>query len=80
MKHLSIVVLVLFLISCGKKENTNYNTSSELIASIETITLLGDTLRSPEPKPGKALDNYLSAKRQFLNNPVNYRLNHLVWS
>lgn len=77
MRYLRFVILLLFFISCGKKENVNNDISRELIASIETITLLGDTLRSPQLKPGEALVNYEVAKTQSQNNLSNP--DSLIW-
>ena len=60
MKHLYLLSIVLILFSCNTFQNQKKNNNP--IQTIETITVLGDTLHSPEIKDGKSLDQFKSAK------------------
>lgn len=61
-----IIIISLIVISCNT--NQNYKQKKTLSKTIETVTLLGDTLISPEIKYGKSYDQLLIAENNYLNN------------
>ena len=80
--HPSYVCWLFFtlIFACqAKHENseTSDSTSTDASTSIEAITLFGDTLHTPEAEPGKALDNYVAAKKAQEENPNDAEA--LIW-
>ena len=59
--HISLV-----LFSCNSYQNSKNHINPT--QTIETITLLGDTLSSPEIKKGKSFDQFKSAQITYFNN------------
>jgi len=75
MKYLYLLSIIPILFSCNTFQSQNK--INKPIQTIETITLLGDTLLSPEIKDGKSFDQFKSAKIKYFdekNDP-----NNLVW-
>ena len=75
MKYLYLLSIIPILFSCNTFQSQNK--INKPIQTIETITLLGDTLLSPEIKDGKSFDQFKSAKIKYFdqnNNP-----NNLIW-
>lgn len=68
MKHLYLLSIVLILFSCNTFQNQKKNNNP--IQTIETITVLGDTLHSPEIKDGKSLDQFKSWCGKHGNKPT----------
>jgi len=75
MKKLFFVVVFIYLFSCNDYRKTK--TQSNPAQTIETITLLGDTLRSPEIKKGKTFDQFKSAQTTYFDNQNNAEA--LIW-
>ena len=75
MKYLYLLSIVLFLFSCNTFQNQKKNNNP--IQTIETITILGDTLHSPEIKDGKSFDQFKSAKTTYFDNQNNAEA--LIW-
>ena len=75
MKHLYLLSIVLILFSCNTFQNQKKNNNP--IQTIETITVLGDTLHSPEIKDGKSLDQFKSARTTYFDNQNNAEA--LIW-
>ena len=75
MKYLYLLSIIPILFSCNTFQSQNK--INKPIQTIETITLLGDTLLSPKIKDGKSFDQFKSAKIKYFdekNDP-----NNLVW-
>ena len=75
MKHLYLLSIVLILFSCNTFQNQKKNNNP--IQTIETITVLGDTLRSPEIKDGKSFDQFKSARTTYFDDQNNAEA--LIW-
>ena len=75
MKYLYLLSIVLILFSCNTFQNQKKNNNP--IQTIETITILGDTLHSPEIKDGKSFDQFKSAKTTYFDNQNNAEA--LIW-
>ncbi|MDG2341470.1 MAG: hypothetical protein P8L24_00185 [Cytophagales bacterium] len=75
MKYLYLLSIILILFSCNTFQNQKKN--NNLIQTIETITILGDTLHSPEIKDGKSFDQFKSAKTTYFDNQNNAEA--LIW-
>ena len=63
------------MFSCDSYQNSKDQFS--LIQTIETVTLLGDTLSSPEIKDGVTLDQFKSAQLNYFENKDNPEA--LIW-
>ena len=74
MKNL-VLFIVLILFSCNSYKNSNNLTNPT--QTIETITLLGDTLKSPDINNGKSFDQFKSAQITYYNNQNN--ADSLIW-
>ncbi len=74
MKNL-VLFIVLILFSCNSYQNSNNLTNPT--QTIETITLLGDTLKSPGINNGKSFDQFKSAQITYYNNQNN--ADSLIW-
>lgn len=74
MKNL-VPFIVLILFSCNSYQNSNNLTNPT--QTIETITLLGDTLKSPDINNGKSFDQFKSAQITYYNNQNN--ADSLIW-
>ena len=75
MNRLIFLSISLALFSCDSYQNSkNHNNPTQ---TIETITLLGDTLRSPEIKKGKSFDQFKSAQITYFDNQNNAEA--LIW-
>ena len=74
MKNL-VLFIVLILFSCNSYQNSNNLTNPT--QTIETITLLGDTLKSPDINNGKSFDQFKSAQITYYNNQNN--ADSLIW-
>ena len=66
------LVTFLIIFSCD-----SYNNLKPPKQTIETITLLGDTLRSPEIENGKSFDQFKSAQITYFDNENNAEA--LIW-
>jgi len=75
MKYLYLLSIVLILFSCNTFQNQKKNNNP--IQTIETITVLGDTLHSPEIKDGKSFDQFKSAKTTYFDDQNNAEA--LIW-
>ena len=75
MKNLYLLAFALILFSCDSYQNSE--NLSNPVHTIETITLLGDTLYSPEIKGGKAFDQFKSAQTTYFNHQNNAEA--LIW-
>ena len=75
MKHLYLLSIVLILFSCNTFQNQKKNNNP--IQTIETITVLGDTLHSPEIKDGKPFDQFKSARTTYFDDQNNAEA--LIW-
>ena len=75
MKHLYLLSIVLILFSCNTFQNQKKNNNP--IQTIETITILGDTLHSPEIKDGKPFDQFKSARTTYFDDQNNAEA--LIW-
>ena len=61
-----LIFIFPFLFCCDSHQNSkNY---IKPLKTIETITMLGDTLRSPNIKKGKTLDQFKLAQANYFNN------------
>ena len=69
MKYFYILSISLALFSCDSYQNSKNHINPT--QTIETITLLGDTLRSPEIKKGKSFDQFKSAQITYFDNQNN---------
>ena len=70
LNYINLILICQVLISCNISLKTNNDYLPSQIT--ETITLLGDTLRSPKLKEGKSLNQYKLAQKSYfkdLNNP-----------
>ena len=65
----------LIIFSCDSYQNSKNHINPT--QTIETVTLLGDTLRSPEIKKGKSLDQFKSAQTTYFDNKDNAEA--LIW-
>ena len=65
MKKLFLLTF-LIIFSCDSYQNSKKHINPT--QTIETITLLGDTLRSPEIKKGKSFDQFKSAQITYFDN------------
>ena len=75
MKYLYLLSIVLILFSCNTFQNQKKNNNP--IQTIETVTVLGDTLRSPEIKDGKSFDQFKSARTTYFDDQNNAEA--LIW-
>ena len=75
MKYFYILSISLALFSCDSYQNSKNHINPT--QTIETITLLGDTLRSPEIKKGKSFDQFKSAQITYFDNQNNAEA--LIW-
>ena len=66
MKKLFCLFLVFAFFSCDFYQNSKNHINPA--QTIETITLLGDTLSSPEIKKGKSFDQFKSAQITYFDN------------
>ena len=66
MKRLIFLSISLALFSCDSYQNSKNHINPT--QTIETITLLGDTLRSPEIIKGKSFDQFKSAQITYFDN------------
>jgi tetratricopeptide (TPR) repeat protein len=74
MKKLFLLTF-LIIFSCDSYQNSKKHINPT--QTIETITLLGDTLRSPEIKKGKSFDQFKSAQITYFDNQNNAEA--LIW-
>lgn len=72
MKSLYLLVFTIILVACGSYQNTEYP-----VQTIETITLIGDTLHSPELQNGKAFDQFKLARINYFDHQNNPEA--LIW-
>lgn len=75
-----LILISLFMINCQSNEPSQENTEDQTKAlsnTIEAVTLLGDTLYSPEISPGTAYDNYQKAEADYTENPGN--IDNIIW-
>ena len=75
MKYFYLLPIFLVLFSCNFYQNSKNHINPT--QTIETITLLGDTLRSPEIKKGKSFDQFKSAQITYFDNQNNAEA--LIW-
>ena len=75
MNRLIFLSISLALFSCDSYQNSKNHINPT--QTIETITLLGDTLRSPEIKKGKSFDQFKSAQITYFDNQNNAEA--LIW-
>jgi tetratricopeptide (TPR) repeat protein len=75
MKYYYLLPISLALFSCNSYQNSKNHINPT--QTIETITLLGDTLRSPEIKKGKSFNQFRSAQISYFNNKNNAEA--LIW-
>ena len=75
MNRLIFLSISLALFSCDSYQNSRNHINPT--QTIETITLLGDTLRSPEIKKGKSFDQFKSAQITYFDNQNNAEA--LIW-
>ncbi|MDG2371703.1 MAG: hypothetical protein P8L83_03725 [Flavobacteriaceae bacterium] len=75
MKYFYLLSISLALFSCDSYQNSKNHINPS--KTIETITLLGDTLRSPEIKKGKSFDQFKSAQITYFDNQNNAEA--LIW-
>lgn len=69
------VLCSLIMFSCDSYQNSKDQFT--LTKTIESVTLLSDTLNSPEVKDGKLFDQFKSAKLNYLDNQDNPEA--LIW-
>ena len=70
-----LLILVLILVSCQSSQDPIKLVNPD--KTIETVTLLGDTLMSPEIKEGKSLDQFKSAQNNYYRDQENPEV--LIW-
>ena len=70
-----LLILVLILVSCQSSQDPIKLVNPG--KTIETVTLLGDTLMSPEIKEGKSLDQFKLAKNNYFRDQENPEM--LIW-
>ena len=70
-----LLILVLILVSCQSSQDTIKLVNPD--KTIETVTLLGDTLMSPEIKEGKSLDQFKLAQNNYFRDQENPEM--LIW-
>ena len=75
MKYFYLLPISLVLFSCNSYQNSKNQINPT--KTIETITLLGDTLRSLEIKKGKSFNQFQSAQITYFNNQNNAEA--LIW-
>jgi len=75
MNRLIFLSISLALFSCDSYQNSKNNINPT--QTIETITLLGDTLRSTEIEKGKSFDQFKSAQITYFDNQNNAEA--LIW-
>ena len=75
MKRLIFLSISLALFSCDSYQNSKNHINPT--QTIDTITLLGDTLRSPEIKKVKSFDQFKSAQITYFDNQNNAEA--LIW-
>ena len=75
MKNWYLLFISIIVFSCDFQQNSKSNINP--IQTIETITFLGDTLRSPELKDGKALIQYKSAQVNYFDHQDSVET--LIW-
>ena len=74
MNRLFLILLLIFA-SCQSSQETIKLVN--LDKTIEAVTLLGDTLISPDIKEGKSLDQYKSTRNNYYKNQENPEA--LIW-
>ena len=70
-----LLILVLILVSCQSSQDPIKLVNPD--KTIETVTLLGDTLMSPEIKEGKSLDQFKLAQNNYFRDQENPEM--LIW-
>ena len=70
-----LLILVLILVSCQSSQDPIKLVNPG--KTIETVTLLGDTLMSPEIKEGKSLDQFKLAQNNYFRDQENPEM--LIW-
>ena len=70
-----LLILVLILVSCQSGQDRIKLVNPD--KTIETVTLLGDTLMSPEIREGKSLDQFKSAQNNYYRDQENPEM--LIW-
>ena len=70
-----LLILVLILVSCQSSQDPIKLVNPD--KTIETVTLLGDTLMSPEIREGKSLDQFKSAQNNYYRDQENPEM--LIW-
>ena len=70
-----LLILVLILDSCQSGQDRIKLVNPD--KTIETVTLLGDTLMSPEIREGKSLDQFKSAQNNYYRDQENPEM--LIW-
>ena len=75
MTRFYLLSISLTLFSCNSYQNSKNHINPT--QTIETITLLGDTLSSPEIKKGKSFDQFKSAQLIYFDNQNNAET--LIW-
>ena len=75
MKQLYQLSIILILFSCNTFQNQEKNNTP--LQTIETITLLGDTILSPEIKDGKSFNQFKSSKIKYFDEKNDS--NNLIW-
>ena len=70
-----LLILVLILVSCQSGQDPIKLVNPD--KTIETVTLLGDTLMSPEIREGKSLDQFKSAQNNYYRDQENPEM--LIW-
>ena len=75
MKYFYLLSVSLALFSCNSYQNSKNHINPT--QTMETITLLGDTLSSPEIKKGKSFDQFKSAQITYFDNQNNAEA--LIW-
>ena len=70
-----LLILVLILVSCQSSQDPIKLVNPD--KTIETVTLLGDTLMSPEIREGKSLDQFKSAQNNYYRDQENPEV--LIW-
>ena len=70
-----LLILALILVSCQSGQDPIKLVNPD--KTIETVTLLGDTLMSPEIREGKSLDQFKSAQNNYYRDQENPEM--LIW-
>ena len=75
MKNLYLLAFALILVSCNSYQKSE--NPSDPVQTLETLTLLGDTLYSPEIEAGKAFDQFKAAQINYFDDENNAEA--LIW-